>query len=93
MIINKEIKINLESEINIMENSVILRNFKITIEKNDEENNNINIINIQQIHIICWNDHTIPKAEVGYKAIDTTITLIDDYRQTNKDSSVVVHCR
>lgn len=92
MTINKDIKINLESEINIMENSVILRNFKITVQKNDEENN-LNIINIQQIHIICWNDHTIPKAEVGYKAIDTTITLIDDYRQTNKDSSVVVHCR
>ncbi len=76
-----------------MENSVILRNFKISIGNFEEEKNILNTINIQQIHIICWNDHTIPKAEVGYKAIDTTITLIDDYRQTNKNSCVVVHCR
>lgn len=80
-----------------MENSVILRTFKILIQnhknQNPEEEQKTKIINVQQIHILCWNDHTIPRAEVGYKAIDTIITLIDDYRQTNKNSSVVVHCR
>lgn len=79
-----------------MENSVVLRNFKITIHEADDVNPNKEtekIINVQQIHILCWNDHTIPKAEVGYKAIDTIITLVDDYIQYNKNSSVVVHCR
>lgn len=86
-----------------MEKTVILRNFKITIRKNKEQeeannleekpDNETKIINIQQIHVLCWNDHTIPRAEVGYKAIDTIITLIDDYIQTNKNCPVVVHCR
>ena len=83
-----------------MENSVILRNFKIAIQNDknqnpeeEKEEKTTKILNVQQIHILCWNDHTIPRAEVGYKAIDTIITLIDDYRQTNKNSSVVVHCR
>lgn len=84
-----------------MEKTVILRNFKITIQNSKKDENdfegkpdeNIKVINIQQIHVLCWNDHTIPRAEVGYKAIDTIITLIDDYIQTNKNSSVVVHCR
>ena len=85
-----------------MEKTVILRNFKITIlkENNAEPEdskerieNTSKIINIQQIHVLCWNDHTIPRAEVGYKAIDTVITLIDDYIQTNKNCPVVIHCR
>lgn len=90
-----------------MDKTVVLRNFKITIqsenknseqqqeenEKKTNENTNTKIINIQQIHVLCWNDHTIPRAEVGYKAIDTVITLIDDYIQTNKNCPVVVHCR
>jgi hypothetical protein len=85
-----------------MEKTVILRNFKITIHKKfnitqegpeEKPIDEIKIIYIQQIHILCWNDHTIPRAEVGYKAIDTIITLIDDYIQTNKNCGVVVHCR
>lgn len=85
-----------------MEKTVILRNFKITIqkendaeqEKNEESiDNAIKIINIQHVHVLCWNDHTIPRAEVGYKAIETIITLIDDYIQTNKKCPIVVHCR
>lgn len=85
-----------------MEKTVILRNFKVTLNKKIEqsqgnisgdEDNYIKIINIQQVHVLCWNDHTIPRAEVGYKAIDTIITLIDDYIQTNKYCPVVVHCR
>ena len=67
-----------------MEDSVIMRNFVIFYQDK--------IINIQQIHIICWNDHTIPKAEVGYKALDAVMTLIDDYLKDNK-KSVIVHCR
>lgn len=71
-----------------MEDSVIMRNFAIYINKDNDKR----IIKIQQIHIICWNDHTIPKAEVGYKALDAIITLIDDYLKDNK-KSVVIHCR
>jgi protein-tyrosine phosphatase len=67
-----------------MEDSVIMRNFVIFYQEK--------IINVQQIHIICWNDHTIPKAEVGYKALDAVMILIDDYLKENK-KSVVVHCR
>jgi hypothetical protein len=104
--INKEIKINLESEFEIMDKTVILRNFKITIQKENNkdqpesssdqaniDDNAFKVINIQQIHVLCWNDHTIPRAEVGYKAIDTIITLIDDYIQANINCPVVVHCR
>ena len=72
-----------------------MRNFVINISKendSDKENDNARIIKVQQIHIICWNDHTIPKAEVGYKALDAVITLIDDYLKENK-KSVVIHCR
>ncbi len=73
-----------------MEDSVIMRNFVILINSDKEKDNRI--IKIQQIHIICWNDHTIPKAEVGYKALDAVITLIDDYLKDNK-KSVIIHCR
>ena len=90
MEINNFIKIKLESEFEFMEDSVIMRNFTILI-KNDKQKDN-RIIKIQQIHIICWNDHTIPKAEVGYKALDAVITLIDDYLKDNK-KSVIIHCR
>jgi protein-tyrosine phosphatase len=90
MEINNFIKIKLESEFEFMEDSVIMRNFTILI-KNDKQKDN-RIIKIQQIHIICWNDHTIPKAEVGYKALDAVITLIDDYLKDHK-KSVVIHCR
>lgn len=72
-----------------MDDSVIIRNFTI-FQKN--ENNKEIEINVQQIHVICWNDHTIPKAEVGYKALDAVITLMDDYLKENK-KSIVVHCR
>ena len=68
-----------------MEDSVVMRYFSINIGEK-------RIIKVQQIHIICWNDHTIPKAEVGYKALDAVITLIDDYLKENK-KSVVIHCR
>jgi len=71
-----------------MEDSVVMRNFAININKENDKR----IIKIQQIQIICWNDHTIPKAEVGYKALDAVITLIDDYLKENK-KSVVIHCR
>jgi protein-tyrosine phosphatase len=81
-------KIKLESEFEFMEDSVVMRNFVINITKENEEK----IINVQQIQIICWNDHTIPKAEVGYKALDAIITLMDDYLKDNK-KSVVIHCR
>jgi hypothetical protein len=67
-----------------------MRNFVILINSDKEKDNRI--IKIQQIHIICWNDHTIPKAEVGYKALDAVITLIDDYLKDNK-KSVIIHCR
>lgn len=72
-----------------MEDSVIMRNFVIFYKRENEESKKIHL---QQIHIICWNDHTIPKAEVGYKALDAVITLIDDYLKENK-RSVVIHCR
>ncbi len=78
----------MESEYELMEDSLIIRNFQIFYKNNNKEK----IINIQQIHIICWNDHTIPKAEVGYKALDAVITLIDDYHKENKNS-IVIHCR
>jgi len=65
-----------------------MRNFQIFYKKENQEK----IINVQQIHIICWNDHTIPKAEIGYKALDAVITLIDDYQKENKNS-IVIHCR
>lgn len=78
----------MESEFEFMEDSLIMRNFQIFYKKNEKEK----IINVQQIHIICWNDHTIPKAEVGYKALDAVITLIDDYQKENKNS-IVIHCR
>ena len=71
-----------------MEDSVVMRNFAI----NFDEENDKKIIKVQQIHIICWNDHTIPKAEVGYKALDAVITLIDDYLKENK-KSIIIHCR
>lgn len=89
MIIDENIKIKKEYEFELMEESVIMRNFVI-IQK-DENNQEIEI-NVQQIHVICWNDHTIPKAEVGYKALDAVITLMDDYLRENK-KSIVVHCR
>jgi protein-tyrosine phosphatase len=71
-----------------MEDSVVMRYFVINIDKENDKR----IIKVQQIHIICWNDHTIPKAEVGYQALDAVITLIDDYLKENK-KSVVIHCR
>ena len=76
-----------------MEDSVILRNFTIFYKKENEKDEKI--INVQQIQIICWNDHTIPKAEVGYKALDAVMTLIDDYLKdkNNNKKSIVVHCR
>ena len=74
----------MDSEFDLMEDSVIMRNFVIFYGEK--------IINVQQIHIICWNDHTIPKAEVGYKALDAVMILIDDYLKDNR-KSVVVHCR
>jgi protein tyrosine phosphatase len=86
--INEYITIKLDSELELMEDSVIIRNFSIIINNEDGKK----IINIQQIHIICWNDHTIPKAEVGYKALDAVMTLIDDYLKENK-KSIVIHCR
>ena len=89
LIINQNLKIILESELEFMEDSVIMRNFEV-FYKNDlgEEK----IFNIQQIHIICWNDHTIPKAEVGYKALDAVMTLIDDnLKEYNK--SIIINCR
>jgi len=77
-----------------MEDSVILRNFRIEIRKKIyEEKEKIDIINIQQIHVSCWNDHTIPREEVGYKAIDIIINLIDDYIQNNKNAPIIIHCR
>lgn len=71
-----------------MEDSVVMRNFAINIDNENDKK----IMKVQQIHIICWNDHTIPKAEVGYKALDAVITLIDDYLKENK-KSIVIHCR
>lgn len=89
--INENIKINLESELEAMENSVVLRNYKITIENENKDLNKI--INIQHIFILCWNDHTVPKTEMGYKAIDIIINLVDEYKLNNKFSSIIVHCR
>lgn len=86
--INQNITIKLESEFELMEDSVIMRNFEILFEKENSKK----FIKIQQIHITCWNDHTIPKAEIGYKALDAVITLIDDYLKENK-KSIVIHCR
>lgn len=71
-----------------MEESVIIRNFSIKIDKEDDKR----IIKIQQIHIICWSDHTIPKAEIGYKALDAVMMIMDDYLKENK-RSIVIHCR
>ena len=47
----------------LMEESVEMRYFSINIE--NENNNEKRVIKVQQIHIICWSDHTIPKAEDG----------------------------
>ena len=80
-------KIYLETEVIILDKAIIQRNFVI-------ENQSENIKhNCTQLQVICWEDHSAPQEELGFKMIEMIFSYVDDERNQNKNSPVVVHCR
>ena len=65
----------------IIQNSLILKKFKINNE-----------LEVKQIHIICWPDHGMPQDHnLANEILDTMITYIKNERKEQK-SPIVVHC-
>ncbi len=81
----KDIKIKLESDEEILNNAVIQRHF--TIERGEQK------LSVTQLQIICWNDHSVPEDECGYKSIDLVSTYIDEYRINDSNAPILIHCR
>jgi protein tyrosine phosphatase len=80
-------KIHLETEVIILDKAIIQRNFLI---ENESENTKHYCT---QLHVICWEDHSAPQEELGFKMIELILSYVDDARNENKNSPVVVHCR
>jgi protein tyrosine phosphatase len=74
----------LEAEVEILKNAVVQRHFSI-------ENEDITVI-VTQLQIICWDDHSVPGDELGYKSIEMVSTYIDEHR-IDSNSPIVIHCR
>ena len=84
-IVFENIKITLDAEEEILKDAVIQRNFSIFVGDA--------VLNITQLQIICWNDHSVPEDQWGYKSIELVSTFIDDSRKTDKESPILIHCR
>jgi protein tyrosine phosphatase len=78
-------KIILESEDFLIDNSILRRNFKIDFFSNEES------VNICQLHVLSWPDHSVPDEISGYKMIELLLSFIDDYSKMT--TPVVIHCR
>jgi protein tyrosine phosphatase len=79
------LEISLLAEEEILKNAVIQRQFLI---KNESET-----FTITQLQITCWNDHSIPEDEYGYKSIELVSTYIDDHRSQDSNTPILIHCR
>lgn len=79
--------ISLSTEVVILDKAVIQRN--IIIEDTVENIRH----SVTQLHAICWPDHSAPQEEVGFKMIEIIISYVLGYRNENRESPVVVHCR
>jgi protein tyrosine phosphatase len=80
-------KITLETEVFILDKAIIQRNIVI-----ESEPDNLRYT-VTQLHVVCWADHSAPEEELGFKMIEMILSLVDDCRNSNKDSPIVVHCR
>ena len=86
-IVFEKFKIVLENEDFILDKAVVQRNFTIINEENNLK------VNVTQLHLICWPDHSVPEEECGYKAVDLLLSIIDDYSACYRDSPIITHCR
>lgn len=83
-----QFKIIQESEVFILDNSVLQRNFIIEFYNDINKNK----VHVSQLHVLCWPDHSVPEAEIGYKMIEVLISYVDEYRNIHNDKPVVTHC-
>lgn len=86
-IVSGKYKIQLETQVFILDKAVIQRNFVI-----EDEKDNIRYT-VTQLHAVCWADHSAPEEELGFKMIEMILSYVDEYRCMNQFSPVVVHCR
>jgi protein tyrosine phosphatase len=79
--------ISLQTEVIILDKAVVQRNIVIEDTKENIRHS------VTQLQAICWPDHLAPQEEVGFKMIEIIMSYVQGYRNENRDSPVVVHCR
>ena len=80
--INDKIVLKLVNEEILENNSIVKRTFKLNELKE-----------INQIQILCWGDHDIPKDNLIFnKIINLLINKINDNRIQNPEIPILIHC-
>jgi len=80
-------RIHLDSEVYILDQAIIQRSITIEDKINKTKQN------VTQLQVVCWADHSAPEEELGYKMIELTMSYVNEFRNEDGKSPVVVHCR
>ncbi len=85
-IVKRRIKIKIKFNISI--DSLVFSNISKELKSNLNEYHH----EVNQYHIICWPDHSIPDNEISYNLFSKLFNIIDSNFLEVNSSPIVVHC-
>lgn len=83
-----DLSVYLASEDVILDKAIVRRELEIEFIEHGQAFNH----KATQLQVICWPDHSVPEAEIGFKAIEIILSFVDMIRETSPKSPVLVHC-
>lgn len=92
----EDMEINLISESSISEGQLIRRVIEVKYKEIVDKEETWISLTCNQIHVVCWPDHSIPDFDLVYTVIDSLLSIISDHykeiRREQKESPIIVHC-
>lgn len=80
----------LAKENTLIENGLIER---IVLLNSDNGNANNEVLEIKQLHVTCWPDHSIPQSPlIGNQVIEALILSVDNIKKKHPASPITIHC-